>query len=630
MQAELMMPRRELIEELDLQLARVLARYSAGDPATSMQMPSPSRLAAAAQNLTLKFVEGKPAEPPSQARINALDRLNRNDPRLNRRDWNLIAWGLCDTCGRAGKPIDSVDMISRVMDYLDEQSSGQGISRRFWFGLLHSYFAYASKDPSFNANWVNLRTRLAATASKLIDSQRRPKTWAKVLEAHSELLTPTAGMQLADAIFQGNTSIAAELKTYLPIPDSSWLWQRIISEQLLRLPRISDEAFFPLIPAMLQLAVQHPQETDNIIAALLTRYEKSTAREIAHEELKQLALMHWQNPQIKMANRWALVPEEVRKMVLHWFAMADLQHFFSLLQGAGGVDRDRLNYWLRFVDQIGYTRIVLGGDAIANQHPNYIDFRAKNKGRFSSLHGGDSANNAFIMRIGNYYFVEFSGKGNACYVYEEGRLPFSPASTSFTVLNLKHKNAATDRIIHNGSWQTGADWSLKRLGIFPSDKRKSRKIPDTPEARTTQPVFTLPSAPLPSESSRDQPTLPVENPVLPDQASSAGATSPFAALFSAPDNHKRGGPGIFVEPRPVEDSSVTRKDVHLQKASKISSAQAVLLAKKMVAKSEIGFADYRAHGGAFWILEKNQNSDLSRRLIELGFTYREGRGHWVT
>lgn len=623
-----MMARRELIEELDLRLERVLARYFAGDPATFMQMPSPSKVAAAAQTMTLKFVEGKPAEPPSQARINALDRLRRNDPRLNRRDWNLIAWGLCDTCGRAGKPIDSLDMISRVMDYLDEQASGLGISRRFWFGLLHSYFAYVNTDPSSNPNWVTLRARLASTASDLIDSQRRPKAWAKVLEAHLELLTPAAGTQLADAIFRGDASMTTELKAYLPIPDTSWLWQRIISEQLLRLSRISDEAFFPLIPAMLQLASQHPQATDNIISALLTRYEKSAARENAHEELKQLALMHWQNPQIKMANRWALVSEEVRKMVLHWFAMADLQHFFSLLQGAGGVDRDRLNYWLRFVDQIGYTRIVLGGDAIANQHPNYIDFRLKNKGRYSFLNQGDSANNAFIMRIGGYYFVEFSGKGNACYIYEEGRLPFSPADINFTALDLKRKAAATDRIIHNGSWEAGADVSLKRLGIYPNNKpRPARTVAAIPAQPVPTTAATPPIMPL-SESPQLRTVSLTEPSVLPDQVST-GRASPFAALFSSSSVNQKNGTGIAVAPVPSGDASSTSSKVPSPKLGKISSGQAVRLAQDMAAVSDIGFADFRAHGGAFWILEKNQKSDLSKQLIALGFKYREGRGHWI-
>ena len=38
-------------------------------------------------------------------------------------------------------------------------------------------------------------------------------------------------------------------------------------------------------------------------------------------------------------------------------------HFFELLRGNGDVDQARLHYWLRFANQMGFTRIVVGTDA---------------------------------------------------------------------------------------------------------------------------------------------------------------------------------------------------------------------------------------------------------------------------
>jgi hypothetical protein len=633
-----MMADQDSLASLNDQLARVLARHPAGDPTLFSRLPGPAKLTDAAQRLSQKFVEGKPSEPPSQARINALARLRRNDPSLTRRDWNLIGWGLCDDCGRAGRPIESADMIGQVLEYLDLQAARQGIGRRFWFGLLHSYFAYSSQEPSSNANWVALRARLVATAEQLISSQRRRKAWAQVLEENMDLLSPEPGARLAHAILEGNTSITTELKSYLPVPEGSWLWQRLISEQILLVSRVADETFYAAIPAMLHLAAQHSQQTDAIIAALLTRYQASAKREQAHEELKQVALAHWQNPQIKMANRWALVSDEVRKMVLHWFAVADLQHFFSLLQGAGGVDRDRLNYWLRFVEQISYTRIVMGGDAFASQDPNFVDFREKNRGRFSALHGGDTANNAFVMRIGDYYFVEFSGKGNACYIYQESRVPFSAESKFFTIGDLKRKAAATDRIIHNGSWQRGADWLLGRLGIYPHARARSARVAGE---------FTLPSVELSSTSPAESPMLPVTaappaSSALPPVPSPAdvsippvpmlegGRASPFAGLFMPPpsDSRRKGDPTTMKQ---LLSNEILRMPIKQEASKQIppSPGQAVRIAMEIQAVVQAGFTDHRHQGGAFWVMEVRTDSELAKQLTALGFKYREGRGHWI-
>jgi hypothetical protein len=619
------------LDILITRLERSLERFEATTAEQACQFPQARQLAMTAAGLQAKFVEGKPAQPPSQARINALARLRRNDPTLNRRDWHLIAWGLCDDCGRAGKPIEDAEMVARVLSYLDNQNQCDGISRRFWFGLLHSYFAYAADNPADNPQWVDLRTRLAITATKLIASQQRLKAWAITLHDHLDLLTADAGARLAVVVIQGDTATAAALKNHLPIPDNSWLWQRVIAEQLRLLPSMGDDAFYPVIMPMLQLAIQHPHQTDKILAALLTRYEQSAAREQAHDELKQVALTHWQNPQIKLANRWVLVSDDVRKMVLQWFATADLQHFFSLLQGAGRVDKDRLDYWLRFVDQISFTRIVMGGDAFASQHPNFVDFREKNRGRFSALHGGDTANNAFIMRIGQYYFVEFSGKGNACYVYEEAQLPFNPESGSFTLTRLKHKEAATERIIHNGSWEWAADRSLRRLGIFPETKRVAK--------RTAAPVAMAPIATLPVTQSASlvAHSIAVAQTVASMQQNTAESSvmrpTRFGAVADAlqrtsetQSNTMTTAANSHIGDIPSASASDSGM---LGTSGKLTPGQAVRLAKELAGVKEAGFADYRVHGGAFWILEKNPASALAKQLAALGFKHREGRGHWI-
>lgn len=638
---------RDQISALDARLALSLTRFPQDVDSWVLPLPQPLRLAGRVSAISAIFDDGRPAEPPSQARINALGRLREGKVHITRKDWNLIAWGLCDECGRAGMPIDDVSLFGKIMSFVDSEVA-TGIGRKVWFGLLHSYFSYLQEPPENCVNWLALRAKLVDTLPTLIQCQTRPKAWSRALERHSELLTDRAGIALGAALFDGNREINQDIAAYLPIPATSWLWRRIISAQLAMLYEIGDERFLASVPFMMKLAEQHPLQTDGILAALLTRYQVSSYCNEPNLELKQFALDHWQNPQVKSANRWSLVSEDVRRMMLHWFAKADLEHFFSLLQGEGGVDRARLHYWLRFVDQISYTRIVMGADAFLNRSDDFTDFRTKNKGRFSQLTGNDTANNAFVMRLGEYYFVEFSGKGNACYVYSENRLPFNPETRHFRLAELKMKSAAIDRIIHNGDWTPNADRALARLGIFAGRHAGKKTVPSAPRAdipsltALSVPVSTLlvPRDHLPAQevaASRDgvpAPSTPnftsnfptvssllaanTENsPGMPNNASSRARLAHLISLspkVSAP-----------VRPTMSAATAIQRKvDTGKEKVER-----AIAIGSELAARLGLATLDNRKGGGAYWIIENGSSFEVHHAMKKSGFVYKEGRGYWI-
>lgn len=160
---------------------------------------------------------------------------------------------------------------------------------------------------------------------------------------------------------------------------------------------------------------------DDIMTATLTRYYHSGYRDQSHPALKQAALEYWDNPQLKsQQNKWhQYVSESVAAMVRGWLAKQDLTHFFELLRGNGDVDQARLHYWLRFANLMGFTRIIMGSDAWQDRGSDFVKFREENKGRLSYLRGGRNFDNAMIMQINDYLFVEFSGTGNAMYAYQK-------------------------------------------------------------------------------------------------------------------------------------------------------------------------------------------------------------------
>jgi hypothetical protein len=460
----------ELSRRLDLATSG-LPRDSAG---VVLPLPSPLKLEKAAETLSRRFDQGAPQPPMMEQRLAALARLRAGESSLSPREWTLVAWGLCDDDGQHPVVMEDPTMFEPLMVYTQVWVATRSVPRKPWFGLLNSYFTYSPDQTAGHDNWLRLRERLAATMPSLIASQKRPKLWSRMLERHRDLLTKDAGQSLRQVLFHGDAAELNEINKGLPVTDSSWIWHRAIAHQIAYLNGLDDRAFVTAIPAMLTFLAGHPRFADEMLAALLTRYCQSAQRDEPHEQLKSESFNRWGNPQLVGSVRWAMVEPPVRAMVLRWFAKEDLEHFFSLLQGEGQVDKQRLVYWLRFVDQISYTRILLGPDALSDSRVEFRNFRAKNAGRYGRLTGGPRHNNAFIMRINNQLFVEFSGTGNACYAYSDKRIPFDPQA-AYLDTNLDLKESQPDpygrqrdnRITHPSGWQWKADLFLADRGIRP-------------------------------------------------------------------------------------------------------------------------------------------------------------------
>lgn len=248
---------------------------------------------------------------------------------------------------------------------------------------------------------------------------------------------------------------------------------------LAQLDTLDDPQFLEKISWLLGLASQWVRFRDDIMTETLTRYYYSVYRDQEHSALKQAALEFWDNPQLKsQQNKWhQYVSEPVAAMVRGWLAKQDLTHFFELLRGNGDVDQARLHYWLRFANQMGFTRIVMGPDAWQDRGSDFVKFREENKGRLSYLRGGRSFDNAMIMQINDYLFVEFSGTGNAMYAYRIGHAPFNPESRTIDInIHLKDQGRCALRLPHAPraegynkvritGWMLKYDDELRKLGV---------------------------------------------------------------------------------------------------------------------------------------------------------------------
>ena len=419
--------------------------------------------------------------PPQERRLAALRRL-RLAEELTEREWRMVFYGLGDNDpSYPDRPILLEDdlFFPRVNRAIKKRLETQTLKRRDWAALCSSYFAYRHESPEKNPHWCILREHIAQGYLVVKTAIRQEKSWLKTIEFYHDIFTPQAGGVIAKQLLAGENNSLTSLEKIAQIPDSSWLWKRIFTVLLAQLDTLDDRLFLDKISWLLSLAAQWVRFRDDIMTATLTRYYHSSYREQAHSTLKQAALAYWDNPQLKsQQNKWhQYVSEPVAAMVRGWLAKQDLTHFFELLRGKGDVDQARLFYWLRFANQMGFTRIVMGPDAWHDRSSDFVKFREENRGRLSHLRGGRSFDNAMIMQINNYIFVEFSGTGNAMYAYRVGQAPFNPELDSLEInVHLNSKGHCILRMRHAPraegynkgritGWMLKYDEELRKLGI---------------------------------------------------------------------------------------------------------------------------------------------------------------------
>ncbi len=435
------------------------------------------RLGAAGIDLYERFERAEKALPPPQEKRRAAISKFRNVLPLNASEWRLVFAGLSDKSERVGPILDDAQLFDRVHTEINHRIEKRELSRRDWLALCFSYFGYEAATPDKNPNWCLLRQDVQLGFDCVRGQQKREKEWVQIVQQHQELFSEQAGARLGDQMFNGEIGDLSALQTIAQIPDSSWLWRRIFNVLISRIFLLHDEEFAQRLDDLVDIGCQHPRYMNDILSACLSRYHIATYREKPSSLLKQVALDNWGSPQIRSKqNSWLqYVEKDVCAMVVAWFAKEDLEHFFNLLKGDSEVDQSRLYYWLRFANQMSYTRIIMGSDAWQDRGRDFVHFREKNKGRLSKLIGGSGHNNAVVMQIGDYFFVEFSGTGNACFVYKADDSPFNPEKSQLDLTrDLKQRHRTVEWITHSPApsrpdriegWLSKFDDKLAKLGV---------------------------------------------------------------------------------------------------------------------------------------------------------------------
>ena len=376
---------------------------------------------------TVEYIRKKigdlPVTPDKNRICGALATLrNQGAAALDGTQFYFACRGLTASCGNQPPLIEDGRHFPAMMSEIQNRQP----RTLLWQGLLDAYFRYTPQAGSEGEkHWRSLRNWLANDLQALrnrIPAALRELPWLNVLQTNYVLLGPAPCRTYAASALQGDRTKIAMIESVLGITQTSWFWRELVFSQIEEATGwLEDARFKQVLDALLAQLADHPVLRDKGLAMLLTRYAGCTDHS-THTSLKQFALKSWGNPH--SGNLWQLVQPTIRKMVQEWVALEDLCDFFALVKGNPETDRLRLEFWSSYIGQMTRTHLVLGPDA----WDELRGLRERKKGRVSKLlNPMKRSNNAFVMQLGDFVFVEFSVTGNAAYGY--------PASAMERLLN---------------------------------------------------------------------------------------------------------------------------------------------------------------------------------------------------
>lgn len=363
--------------------------------------------------------------------------------------------------------------------------------------LLSSFWSFPLNGKGVSdeskLGWRKLGSWLRAEHKRLLKAEEASPPWFASLTRHIALLGPKPCEHFGAALLRGDASELREAMESLTIPPDSWVLEEAVIAHMRAGCALDDEPFKATLTDLINtvsgrggIEVGESLKLRSV-ALLISRYVKCAERP-EHMALRDAAVEIIGNPWLRRAKWDAWVVDargnpdhKARELVNGWLKRRLIADFFELLSVDGSGDSRRVDYWLRFEPVIEDMWFALGTDAQHRGGEQFSDFRRRAKGRLLDLDGTTPDNNAFVMRVGCYLFVEFGAKGHAMYLFEWDAIKAPLLDTlssggdraSVSIHRLKDTTNA-ERLIHRDSamynWEEKFDDDLtSRIGWRPSD-----------------------------------------------------------------------------------------------------------------------------------------------------------------
>ena len=470
----------EALKELENELAKTLVSFRL----YQTPLGQPHLVEKAKKETERLFQNVAKAAPSQRSAYEAALKFLRGQLTVSQDDFefDMLATALCEPITEQGgvRLIGSGDKFNDLLKYYESQAQVDNLWRVTWYGLLSAYFGFNTTDSTDEevTGWNNLRSFLAKTWPYFSDTSGISPDWVKALQQHSIVLSKNPCTPFAKDVLLGDDSKVTSLSERLGIPQTSWFWHHLVLDVVKEATGLKDDEFKSTLPRLIQLLTERPVYRDEAIKLILTRYQRCANR-TAHEQLLDYVIGKkvWKNPKLKfagIATSWNQVAEEVWRMVLGWVTESNLRLFFQLLDGRNASDSGRFTFWSKYLNQIGYTKLIFGDftrlQAKSNQE--LAALLSQEEGISALLSSSDSQVDAFLMEIGDLIVIEFSKQPNAAYLYPKNSVPFDihakrlSDGTGTGELKAGYYHGA-ERITHPPHWEHGAKQKLAAHGIYP-------------------------------------------------------------------------------------------------------------------------------------------------------------------
>lgn len=213
----------------------------------------------------------------------------------------------------------------------------------------------------------------------------------------------------------------------------------------------------------------------NVFTVLIEFLDKKTQfqdREIAEGLIKDFLLTHedFKDPRLN-TGKWHYFEQNdagkrAKEILMSWLSKEDIAFFFEFI--IKNDPHGRKPFWLDYLNKIKGSRVIIG-DNDQSIHWSKLQ-ELKNKGRDFAYGERIKDTSAFLLDFGEYIVVEFSARGNACYMYESKvfiNIFKNFYKSTFDMKDLKDPtlDKAIYREVHNGNWQWRLRQQLAGMGI---------------------------------------------------------------------------------------------------------------------------------------------------------------------
>jgi hypothetical protein len=541
-----------------------------------LSSPSPDlsiEMARTTQRLKAEYGDISRGAGDQQGIATAVIGYLKNHQLLTYRDIKYVCFGVSTPYGNPSiRVIEHEILLPKLLKEVELLISEPRKFRRCYQGLLKGYLRYPgqqTEEVNGHKNWLTLREFLAQHC-KALNKQKPVMEWSQALYEHRNLLADNPCKSYGKAMLAGDMSIIEELKDRLGVDDDTWVMNELILARIQAATTLKDPEFVLQVLPLVNLLEQHSLLVTKGLSLLLRRYVDCKIH-TEHHTLREAALREWKSPWLE-ANKplWhGQIGEAATNMVSLWLKRRTIQDFFELLQADGQADRQRMEFWLKYAEAIDDIWLALGQHSLYNNKSDYRRIRQNMVGRYMALEGGSySQDNAFLMRIGSFVFIEFGKQNNACHVFFADNLPFKFGQKSVlgTQDGLKNKDhpGHCKTLSHREGWQWEfADFLRNYAHATPSENK--------PKHSSSNVDFHLANSTVTSTKTT-------------------------------------------VQSLPSQVNKVNTFD--------IQELQAFCLSQNL------HFDDHRDKGGAIWVRASENNESASTVLKSVGFQYKLGKGWW--